>query len=167
MSITGNIIASGLIATALAAAAAEPAPPTPQHTLTDDLAGPRVAWIARIVQAFPGADDESCLLVERTRENGACVLPPGPSAMVCAAGNFDGPGFAPGLEVEVRGNLGARARRTYGNGTVVDSALIAAPFVAPLSEGSQGTCQAAYVPAPYYPAPAAVGGGLWWHRGRH
>jgi hypothetical protein len=145
-----------------AAFAAEVSPPTPDRTLNDDLGGPRVEWVARVVQAYP-LPDGTCLLVERTREQGACAVPPGPSAMVCDSGSLDGPGFAPGREIRVAGNLGPRMRRSYGN-TVVDSAVVAAPHLAPLEDSAQGLCQAAYGPAPY-PAPA-VGGGIWWHR-RH
>jgi len=65
--------------------------------------------------------------------------------------------------VNVAGNLGARMRRSVGT-AVVDSAIVAAPFVTPLEEAAQGACQAAY--APPYPGPA-VEGGIWWGRRRH
>lgn len=154
---------AGLLCGLCGALAADVRPPTPDQTLNDDLAGPRVDWVARVVRTYT-LRDGTCLLVERTRERGACAVPPGPSAMTCDAGPLDGPDFAPGREIRVTGNLGAPMRRSYGD-IVIDGAVIAAPHLAALDDAAQGYCQgAAFGPGPY-PGPA-IGGGIWWHR-RH
>lgn len=131
--------------------------PTREQTLDQDLAGPSVKWVGRIVESWRDGDG-TCFMLQKVSEYG---YPAETSVtfIACPFGYFDSATFANGREARVRGNLGLAAPRLIG-GRVYTYPLVAGAFVELLPKRSPY-----YWPRDYYFGPYSCD--PFWHPWSH
>ncbi|HVK55336.1 MAG TPA: hypothetical protein VM532_09945 [Burkholderiales bacterium] len=105
---------------------------TPEQSLDDDLAGPRVVWLGQITQTLMSADD-TCFVLNRVQEMYGGYAYTATKFVACNPGGFTGEAFSQGKILRVEGNLGADMRRRIG-GQDIHAHLVAAPRLDPQPE---------------------------------
>ncbi|HVK54713.1 MAG TPA: hypothetical protein VM532_06760 [Burkholderiales bacterium] len=102
---------------------------TPEQSLDDDLAGPRVVWLGQITQTLVSGDD-TCFVLNRVQALYGGYAYTATKFVACNPGGFAGDEFPQGKILRVEGNLGEDMPRRIG-GQDIHAHLVAAPRLDP------------------------------------